>query len=389
MERALLGIDLLMKDKNLIPDGRRLGLLTNHASKNSENRFTRDVIHDIYGKKLRALFSPQHGFFGVEQDNMIESSHSYDERLGIPLFSLYSKVRTPSDYMYDEIDTLIIDLVDVGTRVYTFIYTMALCMWKATNMGKSVIVLDRPNPISSTVEGNLLKPEFTSFVGMYPIPMRHGMTIGELATLFNEEYGVGCELQIVKMPRYRRESYYDDSGLLFPFPSPNMPTLDSAIVYPGQVIFEATNISEGRGTTKPFEIFGAPFIEPVALKNALKKYDLNGVEFSEIYFKPTFNKYKGDVCGGLMMHVTDRAAFRPYITSICILAELLRLYPEETKFLSPPYEYEFKKLPFDIITGDSSIRNNLYLDDGIEKIKKIFEDGEAEFAEKAKKYYLY
>jgi uncharacterized protein YbbC (DUF1343 family) len=239
------------------------------------------------------------------------------------------------------------------------------------------------------VEGNLVKDGLTSFVGMYPITMRHGMTIGELATLFNDEFGIGCDLDVVKMAGYKREYYYDDTGLVFPLPSPNMPALGSAIVYPGQVIFEGTNVSEGRGTTRPFEIFGAPFIDPHDLKDSLKKYDLPGVVLKEIYFKPAFNKYKGEACGGFLLHVTKRAEYRPYLTSVILLYEIMDLYPEKLEFTTPPYEYEYEKLPFDIITGDEMIRKSLYDPDGIENIRGIFKEGEEAFAKIAEKYYLY
>jgi uncharacterized protein YbbC (DUF1343 family) len=388
-EKVLLGIDVLRDAPGIDLKGKRLGLLSNQASMDGELRYTKDVVHELYGSALSALFSPQHGFFGVEQDNMKESGHSVDRALNIPLYSLYSDVREPSDEMFSGIDALLVDLFDVGTRVYTFIHTMALCMKKARETGKAVIVLDRPNPISDIVEGNLLKSGFASFVGMYPIPIRHGMTIGELAMLFNDEYGIGCDLKVVKMSGYERRSYYDETGLKFPFPSPNMPTLDTAIVYPGQVIFEGTNISEGRGTTKPFEIFGAPFIDPDELKGALTKHAIRGVTFRDIYFKPTFNKYMDETCGGLILNVTDRAEYEPYITSLIILKELFDLYGDEVKFLEPPYEYEYEKLPFDIITGDDRIREALVSGDGLNAIRSIMKEGEDAFKAVGKKYHLY
>jgi uncharacterized protein YbbC (DUF1343 family) len=389
MKKVLLGIDVLKTEKSLNIKSERIGLLSSHASLDGDFNLSRDVVYDLYGKNLRYLFTPQHGFFGVLQDNMKESPHSVDERLNIPVYSLYSEVREPADEMFDEIDVLIVDLFDVGTRVYTFIYTMALCMKKVAELNKRVVVLDRPNPVSGTIEGNLVTDGFTSFVGMYPIPMRHGMTIGELSLLFNNEFGIGCDLHVIKMSGYKRDYYYDDTGLAFPFPSPNMPSLKSAVVYPGQVIFEGTNISEGRGTTRPFEIFGAPFIDPYELKASLKKYNLTGVDFKETYFKPTFNKHKDAACGGLFLHVTDRAEYKPYLTSIILLYEMINLYPEKTGFIKPPYEYEFEKLPFDIITGDDGIRKALYLKDGIERIRKTFKEGEETFAKTAEKYYLY
>lgn len=384
-----LGIDILKSGGGVDLTGQRLGLLSNHASLDSGLHFTRDVVHELYGSDLTALFSPQHGFFGVEQDNMKESPHTTDDRLGIPIYSLYSETREPTDEMFDGIDALIVDLFDVGTRVYTFIYTMALCMKRAAATGKRVIVLDRPNPISAAVEGNIVSDKFTSFVGMYPIVMRHGLTIGELATLFNSEFSIGCDLTVIKMEGYDKGSYYDDTQLTFPFPSPNMPTLDTAIVYPGQVIFEGTNISEGRGTARPFELFGAPFIVPDELIRALYRHELTGVRFMETRFKPTFNKYAGEVCRGLCLHVTDRASYRPYITSLTILSELVRLYPNEVKFLPTPYEYEHEKLPFDIITGDDYIRESISLENGMDRIKRRFKDDEESFKKMAEGCRLY
>jgi len=276
-----------------LSDG-RLGLLCNPASIDMRFQHARELIYQQFPGKLTALFSPQHGFFAEKQDNMIESDDTIDPLLQVPVFSLYGKTRVPTKDMFDLIDTLIIDLQDAGTRVYTFIYTMSYCLEVAEKLGKKIIVLDRPNPVNGiSVEGNCLKRDVASFVGRYPIPMRHGLTIGELAILFNSHFNIGCELEVVPMEGWNRHMYFQHTGLPWVPPSPNLPTPLSAMVYPGQVLWEGTNISEGRGTTQPFELFGAPFLSTNKIISGLESENLPGVILRKCVFEPTSNKWQG------------------------------------------------------------------------------------------------
>ncbi len=371
-------------------EGKRVGVLCHPASIDNDYNHIVNLLYDKKKIDLRAIFSPQHGYKGDKQDNMIESPHITDPVSHCPIYSLYSETRKPTPEMLSNIDILIIDLQDIGTRVYTFIYTMALAMEACQNKGIQVIVLDRPNPInSSTVEGNILDTEFKSFVGLYPIPMRHGMTIAELAWMFNEEYNIACDLKIVEMSNYNRNMWFDDTDLPWVLPSPNMPTLDTATVYPGAVIFEGTLVSEGRGTTKPFEILGSSYIEPHKLVNELNSLGLNGVFFRPIYFEPTFHKYAKETCGGIQIHVTDRSIFKPYLTGLGILKTIRKLYPKDFEWKQPPYEYEYKKLPIDLLIGNQNIRKYLDTIDDIYYIEREYQNELNQFLDIRKKYLLY
>jgi len=370
--------------------GRRLGLLCNPASVDPAFRHARDLISQRFPGKLAALFSPQHGFLSDKQDNMIESTHGVDEHLGIPIFSLYGEVRKPSAEMLDTIDTLVVDLQDAGTRVYTFIYTLAHCMEAAREQGKRVIVLDRPNPIGGRqVEGNCLCPEYASFVGRYPIPMRHGMTIGELARLFNEAYGIACNLTVVPMTGWQRWMYFEDTGLPWIAPSPNLPTPTSAVVYPGQVIWEGTCLSEGRGTTQPFELFGAPFLNPERVLGLLKASDMPGAHLRPVGFEPTSNKWQGALCRGFQIHVTDRGRFRPYRLSLALLRAVIGLNPSDFKWKSPPYEYEYERLPIDLILGSREVRERIETLEPIERIEVSWRPEIARFERLREQFLLY
>jgi uncharacterized protein YbbC (DUF1343 family) len=272
-----LGSDVLVAKRLL--QGRTIGLVANPASVDDDLRHVADRVA-AGGMRIGALFGPQHGFRSDLQENMIESPHGADARRSVPVYSLYSETREPTARMLEGLDALVIDLQDVGTRIYTYIYTMAGCLTAAKRHGLPVVVCDRPNPIGGVaVEGPMLEPGFTSFVGQYPIPMRHGMTIGELARLFNEHFGIGAKLEVVAMTGWSREQYGDETGLPWVLPSPNLPTIESAIVYPGTVLFEGTNVSEGRGTTRPFEIVGAPWVEPESFAAAMNARGLAGARF--------------------------------------------------------------------------------------------------------------
>ncbi len=292
--------------------------------------------------------------------------------------------------MLDDVDVLVVDLQDVGTRVYTFIYTMALAMRAAKKHAKRVIVLDRPNPIGGTaVEGSMLKAGCESFVGMFPIPMRHGMTIGELALLFNRAYGIGCDLDVVPMRGYERSCWFDETDVRWILPSPNIPTLDSAIVYPGMVYLEGTKLSEGRGTTRPFELSGAPYIDSHDLAVRLNALDLPGVHFRANSFQPTFQKYTGIICHGVQTHVTDRRVFRPVITGIAVIKAVRDLYPDGFAWQDPPYEYVFDRLPFDVIAGGSALREAIESGISLEDLADSWKSDEEHFREQRKEFMLY
>lgn len=354
------GLENLLEHPKASLKNYRLGLLCNPSSVNSQFIHSRILINRLYPQQLKALFSPQHGFYAEKQDNMIESSDLVDPCLNIPVFSLYGNTRVPTRKMFDGIDLLIIDLPDVGTRVYTFSTTVSHCLEAARKYGKKVLLLDRPNPIGGKlVEGNILNPDYRSFVGRWPVPMRHGLTMGELALLYNDHFGIGCDLEIVPLKGWRRNMLFRDTGLAWVAPSPNLPTPDSALVYPGQVIWEGTNISEGRGTTQPFELFGAPFINTQKIIDFLGNQKITGAILREAAFEPTSNKWKEEICRGFQIHVTDHESYRPYQTSLMLLQAVILTHKDNFQWKSTPYEYEFEKRPIDLILGDKGIRKSL------------------------------
>ena len=370
--------------------GARVGLIVHPASINSSFEHAADILHSHPDVNLTALFGPQHGIRGETQDNMIEWRSFRDSRTALPAYSLYGETRKPTPEMLEDVDALVFDAQDVGTRVYTFIYTMALAMEAARECGKQFIVLDRPNPISGVdTEGNIHEPDFRSFVGMYPIPMRHGMTAGELALMFNDEFGIGCELEVIRMDGWDRRAYFDETGLPWVMPSPNMPTVDTATVYPGSVMLEGIEISEGRGTTRPFEILGAPYIEPYALTEELSRAGLSGVFFRPLHFQPTFHKFSGEVCGGVQIHVTDRRKFKPVATGIAVISATRRLYPDNFAWRQPPYEYVYDKLPFDVITGTSRLREMIEQGSSAAEIEESTRGGLDDFNNLRRRYLLY
>jgi len=384
------GLEVLLESKLDLLDGARVGLIVNPTSINSRFEHAADLFRQRQRINLTALFGPQHGIRGETQDNMIEWQSFRDPRTGVPAYSLYGEARKPTPEMLENVDVLVFDLQDVGTRVYTFVYTMALAMEAARENGKRFIVLDRPNPIGGVqLEGNLLESDFSSFVGMYPIPMRHGMTIGELALMFKKEFGTGCELEVVKMEGWKREMYFDQTGLPWVMPSPNIPTPDTTTVYPGSVMFEGTNVSEGRGTTRPFEIIGAPFIDPDVLTAWLNNDHLPGVTFRPLHFQPTFHKFAGESCGGIQLHVVDRDSFKPVITAVAIISAIRRLWPNNFQWKQPPYEYVFDKLSFDVINGSARLREQIESDIPVAEIEASWRDGLIDFAKLREEYLLY
>jgi uncharacterized protein YbbC (DUF1343 family) len=385
-----IGIEQLMASPPSFLRGGRLGLLCNQASVDSGFTHTRQRLHALYGDRLKALFSPQHGLYAEKQDNMIESADRVDPLLGIPVFSLYSRTREPSEEMFKRIDVLLVDLQDVGTRVYTFIYTLAYCMEAAHRYGKKIVVLDRPNPVGGRlVEGNCLAAGWESFVGRYPLPMRHGLTIGELALLFNHAYKIQCDLTVVPMQGWQRGMYFHDTGLCWVAPSPNLPTAFSAYVYPGQVIWEGTNVSEGRGTTQPFEFFGAPFIDHEKVFSAVTDRSIDGAVLRPVEFEPTAHKWQGERCRGFQIHVTDLQRFRPYRASLALLQAVMRAHPEQFQWKQPPYEYEYERMPIDLILGDGTIRERLSAMESIDNLEASWQAGLKAFNTARRQYFLY
>jgi uncharacterized protein YbbC (DUF1343 family) len=355
---VLLGSDRLLASSAI--DGRRVGIVCNPASVNAALQHVADRFAAYPRARLAAIFGPQHGFRSDVQDNMIETTHTKDEIRRVPVFSLYSDVREPTAEMLDGIDVLVIDLQDVGVRIYTYIYTMANCLKAARRHGVKVIVCDRPNPIGGTqVEGPVLVPGFESFVGMFPIPMRHGMTIGEIARLFNEHFGIGADLEVVTMDGWTRQMYWDETGLTWIMSSPNIPTFDTTLVYPGGVLFEGTNVSEGRGTTRPFELVGAPWVVAERFADAMNRRELPGVFFRPVVFEPTFHKHAHTACAGCQVHVRDRQTFRPVESGVALIESFRAVDPSQFGWKRPPYEYEYEKMPIDCLAGSSALREQI------------------------------
>ncbi len=361
MTQVMTGLDRLRAAGWRALYGQRVGLVVHPASVDLNLRHARDLMAQSGGAvQLCALFGPQHGILGQTQDNMIEWEGFTDPELGIPVYSLYGEHRKPTAAMLDGIDTLVIDLQDVGARYYTFIWTMLLCLEACAEGRKRVVVLDRPNPLGGTgVEGNVLDPAYKSFVGLAPIPMRHGLTIGELAGFFVAWRGLDVELDVVWMDGWSRAQDFEATGLPWVLPSPNMPTVDAAFVYPGGCLLEGTNLSEGRGTTRPFEIFGAPFVDGRKLAAVLQAWNLPGCRFRPLDFQPTFHKFAGQACGGVQVHVTDRATFESVATYTAAISAISEMWPEGFAWKQPPYEYELTKLPIDILAGGTRWREQL------------------------------
>jgi uncharacterized protein YbbC (DUF1343 family) len=393
------GLDELISSDFAEIRGKRIAVLCNQASVNHEFRHILEILQEAQATnsfQIVAVFGPQHGLSGTTQDNMIEWNGEGADTYRYPVYSLYGEHREPTEQMLAGIDLIVVDLPDVGARYYTFMWTMTLVMKAAECLRVPMLVLDRPNPIGSMVEGPVLEPEFASFVGLHPLPIRHGMTIGEIANLVASRHYPKVVVDIIKIKGWDRNSYADQNGYAWVMPSPNMPTIDTAVVYPGGCLIEGTNLSEGRGTTKPFEIVGAPWLDGQNLANSLNHSDLNGVHFRPIQFEPTFNKYQGQLCNGVFIHVIDREKFEPILAFCAIMIKSIKqtgLHDSsnissdrfqangaETKlpgfaWKQPPYEYEYEKMPIDILFGNNQTRNSIEEGLSLELLRKHTKSG--------------
>lgn len=385
-----LGLEKLLTTHTDVLRGERVGLVCNQASVDHTFRHAADALGGCAEINLTTLFGAQHGIRGDVQDNMVETPHVTDDATGLPVYSLYSETREPTQSMLAEVDTIVFDMQDVGCRIYTFIYTLANCMRAARKYGKRVVVCDRPNPIGGVnVAGNVLEAGWESFVGQYPLPTRHGMTVCELARMFNDEFGIGCDLQTIEMDGWSRELYMDETDAPWVMPSPNMPTLETAIVFPGTVHVEGTKLSEGRGLTRPFEFVGAPYIDADKYSRALQDFDLQGVRFRACHFLPTFQKHAGNVCGGVQIHVTDRQQFEPVLSGVGIIKAAHDLYPEQFGWKEPPYEYVHDRNPFDVISGGDELRLALECGRTLREIESSWQAGLKTFRRQRESFLLY
>ena len=374
-----LGVDVLLDEQKHLIEGKRVGLITNPTGVDKELNSIVDLLHNDPEVELTALYGPEHGVRGDAQAGQYVEYY-IDEVTGLPVYSLYGKTRKPTPEMLENVDVLVFDIQDVGTRFYTYIYTMALAMEAGEEKGIPFIVLDRPNPLGGEkVEGPVLDPKFASFVGQYAIPLRHGMTVGELAKLFNAEFGIGADLTVVEMKKWKRKTYFDETGLPFVLPSPNMPTLDTAIAYPGTALIEGTNVSEGRGTTKPFELIGAPFINSTELAAELNALELPGVSFRAASFTPMFSKHSGKLSHGIQVHITDRDDYQPVETGLHIVKTIHDLYPEDVTLTSF----------FDNLIGNGWIREGIENGMTVEEMKAEWEEELEAFKKVRKNYLLY
>ncbi|WP_373691253.1 exo-beta-N-acetylmuramidase NamZ family protein [Peribacillus frigoritolerans] len=380
-QKVIPGIEVLLKEEKNVLSGKKVGLITNPTGIDSKLTSIVDLLHDDADINLTALFGPEHG---VRGDAQAGASVEYyiDEKTGLPVYSLYGKTKKPTPEMLKDVEVLVFDIQDVGTRYYTYIYTMAYAMEAAKENDIPFIVLDRPNPQGGeSVDGPVLEPEFSSFVGLYPIPLKHGMTVGELATLFNKEFKIGADLKVIKMKGWKRDMDFDDTGLPFVLPSPNMPTVSTTFVYPATGLIEGTNVSEGRGTTKPFELIGAPYINSDELAGKLNALRLPGVKFRAASFTPTFSKHAGKLSHGVEIYITDREEFKAVPTGLYIIKTIQDLYPGDFEFLAANN--------FNLLIGNGWIMSRIKEGSTVNEILKEYQVKQDAFKKVRKNYLLY
>ena len=388
MARVVSGLERLLERPEPVR-GLRVGLVVNPSSITSDLVHASVALAKRKGVRLTALFGPEHGIAADAQD-LVEVGHSRDRETGLPVYSLYGETRVPTRAMLADVDVMVYDVQDVGSRYYTFVYTMLHVMQACAREKKRVVVLDRPNPLGGEiVDGNLLDAEYLSFVGMHPLVVRHGMTTGELALLFREELGLDVDLRVVPMKGWRRPMHYEDTGLPWVLPSPNIPTVDTAFVYPGGCLIEGTNLSEGRGTTRPFELVGAPWLDAHALERALDAERLPGASFRAAAFTPTFQKHQGVLCHGVQVHVHDRERFPAFLTYLLLIHHARRQDPKRFAWREPPYEYERVKLPIDILAGSDRVRKAIERGVSPKQLASGFRKDAAAFRRRRRKYLLY
>lgn len=382
------GIDAYLERVSSRHRKHTLGIVANQSSVTSSLAYSHVALHACAHVKF--IFSPQHGFYSTEQANMIETPDAVDPLTGARVVSLYTSTRKVNASHLRKIDVLVFDLQDVGSRYYTYLWTLYYCMQACEPNGKKLIVLDRPNPINGvTVEGSTIHKNFTSFVGLFPAPNRYGLTIGEFAVMLKTLRFHSVDLEVIPMKGWNRRSYYDSYVNPWIPASPNIPTVDSAVVYPGMCFFEGTNVSEGRGTTRPFEIVGAPFVEPLRLAQYLSTFKLPGVVFRPTRFKPTFDKYKGQTCSGVFLHVTDRRTFKPVRTAAVLLSALKELYPKQFRWFLGPYEYERATPAIDLLYGSEALRKTVDAGASLAPLFEVSSAEEKNFAQRAKEWWLY
>jgi uncharacterized protein YbbC (DUF1343 family) len=394
--KVLTGLQRLLEEGDLqkrYPG--KIGYLCHAASVTQDIEHGLIALKRVFGDRLTTVFGPQHGFVTDVQDNMVESKHFTHPYFGVTVYSLYSETRIPTQDMLKGLDHVFVDLQDVGTRIYTYIYTMTYMMEACQKAGVQVVILDRPNPIDGvTLEGNILDMKFDSFVGRHPIPVRHGLTMGEVARMSKQFWtGRDCNLDIIEMKGWKRDMSYEDTGLPWVLPSPNLATVEAAYTFVGTVLFEGTNVSEGRGSTRSLEIVGHPAIEPFSfadkMKRVLDSEGLKGQVLRPLVFLPTFQKHAGTPCGGFQIHVTDRKAFEPWRLCQTLCREFHRELGDEFVWKQPPYEYEYDRMPIDLINGTDKLRHWVEKHGTRDEYAAIMAPGQNEYRAQMREVALY
>lgn len=389
--KVILGNEVLLEESIVLIKGKRVGLVTNQSGLTGDLSNLVDILLSHSEVNLVALFGPEHGYRGDVQAG-IEVESYIDKKTNLPVYSLYTTTKKPTSEMLRDVEIILFDIQDIGARYFTYIYTMANVLECAGKVGLPFVVLDRPNPLGGIkVEGNIVEDDFKSFVGNYALPIRHGMTIGELATYFNEEFRMGADLKVIKMKNWQREMYYDETSLIWVSPAPNIVTLDTAFIYPGTCLVEGTNVSEARGTVKPFEMIGAPWINGIELSRELNSRKLPGVLFRPVYFSPLMDKYKDKRCEGVQFHITDKEAFLPVLSALTLLEIIIKLYPHSFEWGKAEEEVSFSEhhFFFDLLCGTDKIRKGLIKGEKAEDIVKSWKDELLNFERKREKYLLY